>query len=176
MTIDEYRAKKRKESAKRCREKKLREGRCVSCGKQDAFTMIGKVRCAECSDKDAELKRKLNEGPAHKEKERLKRIERNEQRQANGLCIQCGRKAGGGYKYCPRCRAKDRNRKRRQRQGKSFARGTILCWQCNKEIPILGHKLCQSCYEKKSEICRIMTRLNAQRKAEETQHEPVRSL
>lgn len=147
MTIDECLVVQRKEASKRHREKMKKEGRCLYCGKEDAYTIIGRVRCFDCSEKERIRKIQYRNDPDKSEKERIKRIRRKGNWIEDGKCPLCGRKNTGRYKYCQYCRAKDKRRKQKNRENKSFTRGTTLCWQCNKEKPIEGKKLCAECYK-----------------------------
>lgn len=63
---------------------------CVDCKKQDAFTMMGKWRCAECYEKAQLRRRKLS---------RVKKADRTEL----GLCLRCGKPNTTNMEICAEC-------------------------------------------------------------------------
>lgn len=129
-------------------------GYCMDCGKRDAFTLGGKCRCAECSERHSAYKR---DRTAENEKHRMER----ERRRSNRLCTRCGNPlptAHYPYVMCERCRASERQRQERQRREagivpKQLWRELGLCVRCGKPrldgLTVWGGeeiKLCQRCY------------------------------
>lgn len=62
---------------------------CVDCKKQDAHTLIGRYRCAECTEKA----RVRSSGLKYNAKERKEM----------GLCLYCMQPAKEGFKVCQEC-------------------------------------------------------------------------
>lgn len=128
--------------------------RCVHCGKTDAFTLNGRIRCAECTEKHQKNSReKYYNGGKEKDSKRHKEL--YEERKSKHICVQCGKYLSNNYKYilCEICRAKKRksNEKSRRKKGvlPSDMRGNgVYCYICCKPVETLGKKLCNSCYEK----------------------------
>jgi len=76
---------------------------------------------------------------------RRMRDERNEK----GLCTMCGCERDSDYKMCSRCRAKQKEKARIQREKKSKRKEWLdrdLCFRCGSERKE-GFKLCEKCYE-----------------------------
>lgn len=83
--------------------------RCVRCCKQDAYTLAGKQRCFDCTEKEKKNQRKYNE--AHREEIKLKMKERSAKLKAEGICVFCGkRKARTKRTLCAHCAAKQKLR------------------------------------------------------------------
>lgn len=74
----------RARQAKRLREKRRSEGRCIRCGKPTA-----KTSCAACREKQS------------RSMKRTKAM-----RRAEGRCIMCGAKVEGFFSKCAKCRTK----------------------------------------------------------------------
>lgn len=125
---------------------------CVKCGKQDAFTLIGKTTCAECNEtqRKCDAKRNAERSEEYKEAKRQKRQEAK----ANGICTTClKRTAMKGYAKCEKCRAAyiRYNKKRSLNSNKLSASEAYycgLCMQCRKKPHMEGRKQCPECYEK----------------------------
>ncbi len=120
---------------------------CVTCGKQDAFTLNGRARCAECQDTQNKFHKNHPEyNERHKENDKKQYLERKEK----GLCTRCGAKATPGKAKCEKCLSKDRiNHKNHSNSiSREMANDLGLCMTCLKNPQVQGHKLCQSCYEK----------------------------
>ena len=66
-----------------------RLNRCVICGKQDAYTLIGKSCCFECLDKRRKYSKQYNAN--NPEKCKTLRNNFTQKRKMNGLCVHCGR-------------------------------------------------------------------------------------
>lgn len=78
---------------------------CIACGHQDAYTLIGRQRCAECVRKNTEYcrnKRGYKERPAPQD--RPEKPWKNRPRGANGYCWQCNKEqAMQGRNLCRSC-------------------------------------------------------------------------
>lgn len=128
--------------------------RCVACGKQDAFTLNGYIRCADCSDKHKEKNKIYNK--QNREEISIKKKElyqlNKQYRIENHLCVTCGKELeiGSQYKTCERCRYINRKRKENERINNGTypnERGEYgICYKCNKEKALEGKRLCQDCY------------------------------
>lgn len=162
---------KDKETARACRRRIMRERRewrrehhlCENCKTVDAYTLLGRRYCAECTGKRnayerERRRRKPDEMRLRAEAERAKRAMRRERR----LCTKCGSSLPntGIYPYvmCERCRAADRARQERRRREAGIVpkqewRELGLCVRCGNPRtdgltawggePIL---LCADCY------------------------------
>lgn len=166
MPLTEEQKAKRRIQNKNNREYLKRVHRCRDCGRIDAYTLVGKTRCAVCVQKSTERKRVLRDKEMEKEKQR----EIREKRKAEHKCVYCGKGLAEGYKYatCQKCRSKQAEYQRHYRANKfnsNFPRGANdICYQCNKKTVILGKKLCQECYNKKMEIVDKMNQINKKEK------------
>lgn len=78
--------------------------RCRECGKQDAFTLAGRTRCADCVEKDTE-RRCRKRGYKRLWKRLPKEMpEVNRPRGGNGICWQCNKHPVlKGKRVCPAC-------------------------------------------------------------------------
>lgn len=77
---------------------------CRECGKQDAYTLNGRAKCAECVERDTELRRQKRGYRPKWEKERTEKPEVNSPRGDNGICWQCNKKPiAPGHKLCEDC-------------------------------------------------------------------------
>lgn len=78
---------------------------CRDCGKQDAYTMNGRPRCAECVERDTERNRiKRGYRPAWQREERSEKPLVNYPRGDNGICWQCNKKPCiSGRHLCQEC-------------------------------------------------------------------------
>ena len=124
--------------------------RCVSCHKQDAFTMGGRVRCAECTTKARESK------ISYRERNRDRLLAESQdwyfRMKADQRCVRCGRTVEGKYTTCAGCRARLRaaDAERRFTGGKipkSIAVDCGVCGICNKRPVTEGRRTCPECYE-----------------------------
>lgn len=131
-------------------EKAKEQGVCCRCGKEDAYTLIGKTLCADCMKERVERNRQYRE--SHKEEVRKKNHERILKCKSEGICTVCRhRKAQQGYTMCKHCRdqAVIRRKKKRLNNGKLSAEQALycgLCTRCRKEPHMEGKKLCPDCY------------------------------
>ena len=121
-------------------------GVCTMCGKEDAYTMIGKARCAECAERNNESHRKSQR---HREWFR----DRYRERKENGLCVDCGKPALEGHVRCAyhsgrrNKSTKEWLKRKQEKEGVNFPRGgNGFCYRCNKEKALPGLKVCRSCY------------------------------
>lgn len=140
MTEKEYTAAYK---AAKYRERKD-AGLCVSCGKQDAYTLAGRSQCAECAERSRRNWHRCGND---------RRRDRYYLRKANGLCVDCGKPAIEGHVRCKYHAEKVRwnnklyGRRRQDEKGVNFPRGENgLCYRCNKRENLPGMKICHSCY------------------------------
>ncbi len=133
---------------------------CTECGKQDAYTLNGRNRCYECSEKH----NKQSNTERHKErnKEYAKTVYTKciEQK----ICTQCHkRKPTPGRKICLICLAISRNRYLEKNAGNTLRHQRSsygLCYICGKELD--GQlktdgresKLCSHCYSRRNKMPR----------------------
>lgn len=124
-------------------------GLCVRCHEQDAFTMAGRARCAECMEiSRAQKARHMAKNPGEntaRARDWYDRV-KNE-----GRCVKCGRPVEDPAYYvtCQRCRAKQRKRdaERRIQAGRYAKEDTLVCGVCNRRPPMEGKRTCRECYE-----------------------------
>lgn len=123
-------------------------GLCVTCKREDAYTMAGHWHCYECSQKEAAraAEKRKKEGFNAKRRHRQRALE-NERRE-NGLCFRCGKALTDmRYKTCERCRTKIAEYNRLKNNSANYPRGANgICWRCNKNPIMEGHKVCATCY------------------------------
>ena len=122
-----------------------RAGLCVMCGKEDAFTMVGRSRCSECAERNNQNKRKNYNREWHRA--------RYDDRKANGLCVDCGKPALEGHVRCAyHCEQRSKSTKAWLKRAQEEAGvndprgGNGYCYRCNKEKQLPGMKVCQKCY------------------------------
>ena len=120
---------------------------CRDCGKEDAYTMVGKTYCAECTEKNRKAKEIARLDPERKAKMLEQHKAMQEHRKTNGLCPICGRPVSDGHVWCSKCRAKNRNYlyKRRHEKGqRTWDERTSgeNCFLCGKPV-VEGKKLCR---------------------------------
>ena len=151
--IEDKRAYHR-EYMRETRKWRMERGCCAECGAQDAFTLVGKYRCAECDEKHNGYKR-----DRAADNEKLKR--RREYRRENRLCTQCGKALSAKYQYlmCDSCRARDREKQEARRREKGILsrflyRELGLCMKCGAPrmdgLKAWGGdeiQLCERCYD-----------------------------
>lgn len=132
---------------------------CRNCKKQDAYTLNGRTYCAECAEKNAEQKRNARKKDGG-EKDRIACRKHQEKNRKEHKCVYCGRKLQEDYNYktCVYCRAKNRKylEQRRREAGMiswDMRCSSDICFQCGKNPPIEGKRLCKECYEKKVQTC-----------------------
>ena len=78
---------------------------CRYCGKQDAYTLIGRSRCAECVGRETERRRmKMGYSPRPAPQDRPEKPWVNRPRGANGYCWQCNKRPSmDGRRLCREC-------------------------------------------------------------------------
>ena len=78
---------------------------CIQCVDQDAYTLRGRSRCAECVRKNTEYCRtKRGYQPAKLPEERPEKPWKNSPRGANGYCWQCNKRPSmDGRRLCREC-------------------------------------------------------------------------
>lgn len=125
---------------------------CVSCKTQDAFTLSGRVYCADCSEKRkaqrAERSKRPDHAKASYEAKHASDQKRYYERKAAGLCVHCARPTYGLGTSCERCRLKQKRKRvsKTQIQGINWPRGdNDICYVCNKR-PVFGrYHVCEEC-------------------------------
>lgn len=135
-------------SEKEFYEMRKRAGLCPKCGREDAYTMAGRVMCAECAEKARIKAERRRKDPDKRETmyNSVKSIKHA--RKADGLCPECGGKPVDGRVRCVSCTIKSMAYKRKCRGG-PIPRGEYgVCWTCNRESALPGKRLCKSCYDK----------------------------
>ena len=122
---------------------------CGYCKRQDAFTLAGRVLCAECAEKDRERQRRRRArdgGQGNRDRVRAAR----EAWRAEGMCSYCGkRKPEEGRALCGVCAARQRQRAhaRKLAAGINWPRGENgFCWTCNKRRAMEGRRVCEVCF------------------------------
>jgi ribosomal protein S14 len=97
--------------------------RCVRCGEKDAYTMVGKQLCYECTEKGKEYAKVYHQN--HLEQSKIKMKERYEKLKADGICVQCGKQKAFFGTKCKMCRAKfNKYQNKRLREGYYDGAGT----------------------------------------------------
>lgn len=121
--------------------------RCVQCGKQDAFTLNGRVYCADCTEwRRMYYLKRAEARPEVLENARAHMATRRVALQEKGICPTCGkRKVTPPYATCDQCRAKARERDRAKRGW--YIRDDTLCAKCHKRLRLEGKKMCAECCE-----------------------------
>lgn len=118
---------------------------CVTCGKQDSYTLNGRARCYECNEEQNAYQSEHPEY-AQRHKERLRR--RYKERRETGMCTRCGKRpASPGKTRCDICLAKDKIAHRSE-ISRTTAAGFGLCYTCLKNPCKPGYKVCPECYDK----------------------------
>lgn len=120
-------------------------GVCVDCGQEDAYTMAGRARCADCAERCRANQERYSTDLEKRQIAADRTRERRHARKASGLCPMCGRKPMLGHVKCLECTLRQRKADMKKR-GERHQRIDAMCWQCNKREPILGKKLCPDCY------------------------------
>lgn len=145
------------------RQKRKHAGVCIQCGREDAFTMVGRSYCDRCATQARESAARKRADPVKNNAMNANKKKIREARKSKGLCPTCGKPANSGYVLCDSCRAKRRNYM--NKYNNHPPRGEYgICWTCNKREAIPGKRLCHECYEKAVETCRMMTEMEKERK------------
>lgn len=142
---------------------------CRDCKKQDAYTLAGRTYCAECAQKQAEAKR--NEYARDRgKKNRIACQKWKQKNEEEHKCSYCGKQLPDDCKYktCNYCRIKMRryNKEYRRKKGSiswEMRMSSDYCFQCAKNKPLEGKRLCKECYEKKLEISMPYFETNAEK-------------
>ena len=126
--------------------KRLKEAHlCRDCKKQDAYTLGGRTRCAECAARHAAYNRKSRERNPEKVREQ-NRAKYQRMKQAH-KCTNCGRPVNGRT-ICKVCSTRHNNAERQRaiERGMNWPRGEHgYCWLCNKAKAVEGKRLCPEC-------------------------------
>ena len=119
---------------------------CVDCKQEDAYTMVGKYRCAECSEK-ARIRKTGQVVP-------------KQFRGELGLCVNCGGVPVDGLKVCEDCRrhmkemsrishkdhgpARDTDHSKNPKLPRSQWVASGFCYLCGEKAD-RGVKVCKEC-------------------------------
>lgn len=127
---------------------------CIQCKAQDAYTLAGRARCYECTEKNNINARNSRKNKNKSETDNYRNDLRQRYRDEH-KCIFCGKKLLTADKHttCYRCRRKANNRKRISREingtiSRDILRDNGICWNCCKNPVLEGKKVCEKCYEK----------------------------
>lgn len=116
---------------------------CVTCKKQDAYTLGGRANCYECAEKKRLSEQRRRQDPELLRKKSEQEHERRQQLLAQGICTSCARrKVRPGTTKCETCHARQRARHVPKPYDEQ------MCWTCRKQPHIEGHKMCQRCYDR----------------------------
>lgn len=133
------------------REASKAAGKCLRCGKEDAYTMNKHTYCADCTAWHCERGKEWAKANRQAINERKKA--RTAERKQNGECVVCGEKLinNGGYVVCQKCRQKSKAYKRKAYEAEGHisraqAEYMGLCKRCCHEPAMDGKKLCERCY------------------------------
>lgn len=137
---------------------------CVTCRKQDAFTLVGRPTCAECAERRIAVGEKYRE--AHRETINQAAADRTAARIAAGVCTYCGkRKPKPGKHNCDVCLGKKRRQRARRIEGTKIPMPERnwygLCTICSRPVKegltTIGnpYKLCELCTEKRVKASKI---------------------
>ena len=133
-------------------------GVCTKCGREDAYTMIGRCYCAECAEKTriaTAAWRRTNTGRAYYlAKAKADRADAK----AAGLCTVCKRRAARpGRTTCKQCAIRNaanqakRRRRTHEADGVNWPRGANgYCVICNKCQARPGATTCHTCHDRLS--------------------------
>lgn len=123
--------------------------RCIDCMTRDAFTEMGRARCAECGERhNASVRRASARRSPEQNRERQRRFVAR--RLGAGLCVLCGKSLDKGKRLCSRCAAKQNRRavERRRERGGLDRRSEGVCYLCVRPETVPGKRVCAQCYEK----------------------------
>ena len=96
-------------------------GICVKCGQ--AFSLAGHTLCGDCTKK-ANMSQKKYDPDGSKKRAKMKKL--REEREAKGVCVDCGKnKAELGHKSCLKCLEKRRERELLKRIRAKMKKGLI---------------------------------------------------
>lgn len=125
---------------------------CANCKQQDAYTLNGRRRCAECAEKQRESKKRTSENPERRKELNERALRLRDQRKEKGLCLRCEKKAENGV-YCNLHRLENNRRaeKFRREKGVTPRLYGVICWQCNENPVMDGGTLCEKCRERSQE-------------------------
>ena len=126
--------------------------RCVRCNTKDAFTLVGKTRCARCAEIVNENAKRYQE--KHREEITRKKKESYQKAAEAGLCPRCkkrpiGKSKTGWCEYCVAERRKMQNAREHKngRISNEQVKALGLCWRCRKNPAAEGSGYCTSCLE-----------------------------
>lgn len=143
---------------------------CVVCGKQDERTLAGKIRCAECTERERKLRhmrtsvyerrkaghecvrcgkqdartlRGLTKCEKCTQKIKIAEFKRTENRIKDGICVRCGASsvALSGSGYCSACL---QDKKEHDKKRAAYYKSTGRCPDCGR-VPLPGKIYCEKC-------------------------------
>ena len=133
------------------REAKKAAGKCLRCGKEDAYTINKHTYCADCTAWYCERGTKW--AKANRQAINARNRARHAERKQNGECVLCGTKLinNGSYAVCQKCRQKSKVYKRKAYKAEGHisraqAEYMGLCKRCCREPMMDGKKVCEKCY------------------------------
>lgn len=133
---------------------------CVKCKAQDAYTLSGRIMCAECAEKSNAGRRawRRKHGAEIQEEANRRNRERYWRRREQGLCVRCG-KPSGEAQMCGKCKAKNNGERndKHHREGMTPAglRGKDgKCYFCVDAPAAEGFRVCEKCLERLREMTR----------------------
>lgn len=148
---------------------KVRECRCVCCGRQDERTLSGRVHCRECFGKKQARRIQTKRTPEQQEIENESRREWEARRVELQMCAKCGakdRNTVNGHRLCLRCAAKKRiyaaneydpeKRSEYIRQRREQFRAEGRCTRCGGKREDASKAMCVD--------CRVRARMNRRRR------------
>ena len=157
-----------------------KQHRCVNCTKQDAYTLAGRARCYECSEKNRNGANKYRN--KNKDEVNKKRQKKYASLRAEHICLRCRKPLSledyGKHIYCSVCRGKAREYKKSKRIEKGYATqeyrvSGYVCYICCKNPPMEGRKVCKDCYDR---IMSTMVATNIGRKMPRVSREAAERL
>lgn len=138
---------------KQFRAMRKKAGVCRDCGKEDAYTMVGRLLCAECAEKDRLRHEQDRKDPVKYQKMLDSHNNMRNRRKIQGMCTLCGKSLPERWPYvtCDTCRARQKRyseQARRRRGVPTWEERTSgkVCFICGAP-QIKGLKVCAECKE-----------------------------
>lgn len=136
------------------------KGVCVKCGKEDAYTMVGRALCAEC-DEIRSVKGKINrekDVESYRTHDKIRAKKRYHDLKTAHRCIVCGKALPSWWNHvrCPEHHRHVRDWSRNDRRSRGIISHTEAleqgkCFLCMKKPAANGKKMCEECYKKSCE-------------------------
>ena len=154
---------------KRAYIQKVAEGRCINCGKSDARTLEGHVRCEVCESRAHDGKSPKERTEEQRLQDNANRREWRSMRKAAHVCTECGRqdkRTLNGMSLCLFCATK-RNKYARDKRNRARDRETDHA----RRARWIAEGLCSTCGREKEEPdkamcidCRVKCRMRREKK------------